>query len=215
MLLPLAWRSERLAELRSRRLLGCVAGPPLAPPLAPRFPAVLGFAELLPGVSAEEMLEGGGVRGRNVAAPMEALRRCGTVCLLGAAGVPAGGDGSLESLQWSAAPLGRRGGGHRCACRPEPGQQRLALPQTGSKRTRLLPPPFLAALQQVASQAVKARPPSFSMGTFQGTPSSFSPMAAPGSAASPGSSAFPNLPGRGVGFSECSEGGWGGSGQPS
>ncbi|XP_042747049.1 aryl hydrocarbon receptor nuclear translocator isoform X7 [Lagopus leucura] len=54
--------------------------------------------------------------------------------------------------------------------------------------------------QQVASQAVKARPPSFSMGTFQGTPSSFSPMAAPGSAASPGSSAFPNLPGRGVGF---------------
>ncbi|XP_042747054.1 aryl hydrocarbon receptor nuclear translocator isoform X12 [Lagopus leucura] len=59
---------------------------------------------------------------------------------------------------------------------------------------------FLAALQQVASQAVKARPPSFSMGTFQGTPSSFSPMAAPGSAASPGSSAFPNLPGRGVGF---------------
>ncbi|XP_042693485.1 aryl hydrocarbon receptor nuclear translocator isoform X2 [Centrocercus urophasianus] len=53
---------------------------------------------------------------------------------------------------------------------------------------------------QVASQAVKARPPSFSMGTFQGTPSSFSPMAAPGSAASPGSSAYPNLPGRGVGF---------------
>ncbi|XP_052521083.1 aryl hydrocarbon receptor nuclear translocator isoform X4 [Tympanuchus pallidicinctus] len=54
--------------------------------------------------------------------------------------------------------------------------------------------------QQVASQAVKARPPSFSMGTFQGPPSSFSPMAAPGSAASPGSSAYPNLPGRGVGF---------------
>ncbi|XP_052521088.1 aryl hydrocarbon receptor nuclear translocator isoform X9 [Tympanuchus pallidicinctus] len=53
---------------------------------------------------------------------------------------------------------------------------------------------------QVASQAVKARPPSFSMGTFQGPPSSFSPMAAPGSAASPGSSAYPNLPGRGVGF---------------
>ncbi|XP_042747050.1 aryl hydrocarbon receptor nuclear translocator isoform X8 [Lagopus leucura] len=57
-----------------------------------------------------------------------------------------------------------------------------------------------ASPAQVASQAVKARPPSFSMGTFQGTPSSFSPMAAPGSAASPGSSAFPNLPGRGVGF---------------
>ncbi|KFQ50574.1 Aryl hydrocarbon receptor nuclear translocator, partial [Nestor notabilis] len=33
--------------------------------------------------------------------------------------------------------------------------------------------------QQVASQTVKTRPPSFSMGTFQGTPSSFSPMAAP------------------------------------
>ncbi|XP_052521082.1 aryl hydrocarbon receptor nuclear translocator isoform X3 [Tympanuchus pallidicinctus] len=59
-------------------------------------------------------------------------------------------------------------------------------------------PAFTA--QQVASQAVKARPPSFSMGTFQGPPSSFSPMAAPGSAASPGSSAYPNLPGRGVGF---------------
>ncbi|XP_052521084.1 aryl hydrocarbon receptor nuclear translocator isoform X5 [Tympanuchus pallidicinctus] len=57
-----------------------------------------------------------------------------------------------------------------------------------------------ASPAQVASQAVKARPPSFSMGTFQGPPSSFSPMAAPGSAASPGSSAYPNLPGRGVGF---------------
>ncbi|XP_031463998.1 aryl hydrocarbon receptor nuclear translocator isoform X12 [Phasianus colchicus] len=53
---------------------------------------------------------------------------------------------------------------------------------------------------QVASQAVKTRPPSFSMGTFQGTPSSFSPMAAPGSTASPSSSAYPNLSGRGVGF---------------
>ncbi|XP_010722270.1 aryl hydrocarbon receptor nuclear translocator isoform X11 [Meleagris gallopavo] len=53
---------------------------------------------------------------------------------------------------------------------------------------------------QVASQAVKTRPPSFSMGTFQGSPSSFSPMAAPGSTASPSSSAYPNLSGRGVGF---------------
>ncbi|XP_031463996.1 aryl hydrocarbon receptor nuclear translocator isoform X11 [Phasianus colchicus] len=59
-------------------------------------------------------------------------------------------------------------------------------------------PAFTA--QQVASQAVKTRPPSFSMGTFQGTPSSFSPMAAPGSTASPSSSAYPNLSGRGVGF---------------
>ncbi|XP_010722269.1 aryl hydrocarbon receptor nuclear translocator isoform X9 [Meleagris gallopavo] len=59
-------------------------------------------------------------------------------------------------------------------------------------------PAFTA--QQVASQAVKTRPPSFSMGTFQGSPSSFSPMAAPGSTASPSSSAYPNLSGRGVGF---------------
>ncbi|XP_072214726.1 aryl hydrocarbon receptor nuclear translocator isoform X4 [Excalfactoria chinensis] len=53
---------------------------------------------------------------------------------------------------------------------------------------------------QVASQAVKTRPPSFSMGTFQGSPSSFSPMAAPGSTASPSSSAYPNLSGRSSGF---------------
>ncbi|KFO11171.1 Aryl hydrocarbon receptor nuclear translocator, partial [Balearica regulorum gibbericeps] len=39
--------------------------------------------------------------------------------------------------------------------------------------------------QQVASQTVKSRPPSFGMGTFQGTPSSFSPMTAPASTASP------------------------------
>ncbi|XP_046759866.1 aryl hydrocarbon receptor nuclear translocator isoform X20 [Gallus gallus] len=54
--------------------------------------------------------------------------------------------------------------------------------------------------QQVASQAVKTRPPSFSMGTFQGTPASFSPMAAPGSTASPSSAAYPNLSGRSAGF---------------
>uniref|UniRef100_A0A8C2TU92 Aryl hydrocarbon receptor nuclear translocator n=1 Tax=Coturnix japonica TaxID=93934 RepID=A0A8C2TU92_COTJA len=59
-------------------------------------------------------------------------------------------------------------------------------------------PAFTA--QQVASQAVKTRPPSFSMGTFQGTPSSFSPMAAPGSAAPPSSSAYTNISGRSSGF---------------
>ncbi|KAM6190481.1 aryl hydrocarbon receptor nuclear translocator isoform 2-T2 [Sarcoramphus papa] len=54
--------------------------------------------------------------------------------------------------------------------------------------------------QQVASQTVKTRPPSFSMGTFQGTSSSFSPMTAPGSTASPTGAAYPNLAGRGTGF---------------
>ncbi|XP_061872401.1 aryl hydrocarbon receptor nuclear translocator isoform X7 [Colius striatus] len=55
--------------------------------------------------------------------------------------------------------------------------------------------------QQVASQAVKTRPSSFSMGTFQSTPSSFSPMTAPAaSAASPTGAAYPNLAGRGTGF---------------
>ncbi|NXD17627.1 ARNT protein, partial [Nothocercus nigrocapillus] len=54
--------------------------------------------------------------------------------------------------------------------------------------------------QQVASQAVKTRPPSFAMGTFQGTQSSFSPMAAPGSSATPGGPAYPSLSGRGTGF---------------
>uniref|UniRef100_A0A8C3BV05 Aryl hydrocarbon receptor nuclear translocator n=1 Tax=Cairina moschata TaxID=8855 RepID=A0A8C3BV05_CAIMO len=61
-------------------------------------------------------------------------------------------------------------------------------------------PPFTP--QQVASQTVKTRPPSFSMGTFQGTPSSFSPMTAPGSTASPSGTAYPNLASRGTGFSE-------------
>ncbi|KAM9624202.1 aryl hydrocarbon receptor nuclear translocator isoform 15-T15 [Morphnus guianensis] len=59
-------------------------------------------------------------------------------------------------------------------------------------------PAFTA--QQVASQTVKTRPPSFSMGTFQGTPSSFSPMTAPGSTASPTGAAYPNLASRGTGF---------------
>ncbi|XP_032569113.1 aryl hydrocarbon receptor nuclear translocator isoform X8 [Chiroxiphia lanceolata] len=55
--------------------------------------------------------------------------------------------------------------------------------------------------QQVASQPVKTRPPSFSMGTFQGTPSSFSSMTAPGSTASPTAAPYPALAGRGSGFS--------------
>lgn len=59
-------------------------------------------------------------------------------------------------------------------------------------------PPFTP--QQVASQTVKTRPPSFSMGTFQGTPSSFSPMTAPGSTTSPSGTAYPNLASRGTGF---------------
>ncbi|XP_050768390.1 aryl hydrocarbon receptor nuclear translocator isoform X2 [Gymnogyps californianus] len=54
--------------------------------------------------------------------------------------------------------------------------------------------------QQVASQTVKTRPPSFGMGTFQGTSTSFSPMTAPGSTASPTGAAYPNLAGRGTGF---------------
>ncbi|XP_027558619.1 aryl hydrocarbon receptor nuclear translocator isoform X8 [Neopelma chrysocephalum] len=55
--------------------------------------------------------------------------------------------------------------------------------------------------QQVASQPVKTRPPSFGMGTFQGTPSSFSSMTAPGSTASPTAAPYPALAGRGSGFS--------------
>ncbi|XP_065509915.1 aryl hydrocarbon receptor nuclear translocator isoform X2 [Caloenas nicobarica] len=60
-------------------------------------------------------------------------------------------------------------------------------------------PPFTP--QQVTSQTVKTRPPSFSMGTFQGSASSFSAMAAPGSTASPTGATYPNLAGRGAGFS--------------
>uniref|UniRef100_A0A8C6YVC1 Aryl hydrocarbon receptor nuclear translocator n=1 Tax=Nothoprocta perdicaria TaxID=30464 RepID=A0A8C6YVC1_NOTPE len=54
--------------------------------------------------------------------------------------------------------------------------------------------------QQVASQAVKTRPSSFGMGTFQGTQSSFSPMTAPGSTTSPSGPTYPNLAGRGTSF---------------
>ncbi|XP_054854046.1 aryl hydrocarbon receptor nuclear translocator isoform X2 [Eublepharis macularius] len=59
-------------------------------------------------------------------------------------------------------------------------------------------PSFTA--QQAASQAVKARPSSFSMGAFQTTPSSFSPMSTPGSTASPGGAAYSSLAGRSTGF---------------
>ncbi|KAF4801020.1 Aryl hydrocarbon receptor nuclear translocator [Turdus rufiventris] len=51
------------------------------------------------------------------------------------------------------------------------------------------------------SQAVKTRAPSFGMGTFQGTPSSFSSMAAPGSTAAPTTAPYPALASRGTGFS--------------
>ncbi|NXH18631.1 ARNT protein, partial [Bucco capensis] len=54
--------------------------------------------------------------------------------------------------------------------------------------------------QQVPAQTVKTRPPSFSMGTFQGTPASFSPMTTSGSTASPAAAAYPNLASRGTGF---------------
>ncbi|KAM9368454.1 aryl hydrocarbon receptor nuclear translocator isoform 2-T2 [Phaethornis superciliosus] len=53
---------------------------------------------------------------------------------------------------------------------------------------------------QVASQTVKTRPPSFTMGTFPGTPSSFSPMAAPSSTTSPTGATYPNLSTRGTAF---------------
>ncbi|XP_061462551.1 aryl hydrocarbon receptor nuclear translocator isoform X3 [Rhineura floridana] len=59
-------------------------------------------------------------------------------------------------------------------------------------------PPFTA--QQAASQAVKPRPPSFAMGAFQGTPSSFSAMATPGSTALPGRAAYPSLTSRNASF---------------
>ncbi|NWU96688.1 ARNT protein, partial [Upupa epops] len=69
---------------------------------------------------------------------------------------------------------------------------------SGTSWTSGTRPPFTA--QQVASQAVKTRPPSFSMGTFQGTQSTFSPMTAPGSTASPTGSAYPNIASRSTGF---------------
>ncbi|KAL2307032.1 hypothetical protein Nmel_004986 [Mimus melanotis] len=63
--------------------------------------------------------------------------------------------------------------------------------------------------QQVASQAMKTRAPSFGMGTFQGTPSSFGSMAPPGSTASPTTAPYPALASRATGFSE-----WGPWGRP-
>ncbi|XP_077176140.1 aryl hydrocarbon receptor nuclear translocator isoform X2 [Paroedura picta] len=59
-------------------------------------------------------------------------------------------------------------------------------------------PSFTA--QQVASQAVKTRPSSFSMGAFQTSPPSFSPMSTPGATASPGATAYPSLASRNAGF---------------
>ncbi|XP_034280964.1 aryl hydrocarbon receptor nuclear translocator isoform X3 [Pantherophis guttatus] len=59
-------------------------------------------------------------------------------------------------------------------------------------------PPFTA--QPAASQSVKTRPPSFAMGSFQATPSSFGPMPNPGSAASPAGAPYPNLAGRNAPF---------------
>ncbi|XP_042297062.1 aryl hydrocarbon receptor nuclear translocator isoform X3 [Sceloporus undulatus] len=65
-------------------------------------------------------------------------------------------------------------------------------------------PSFTA--QQVASQAIKTRAPSFAMGSFQSTPSSFSPMSTPGSTASPGgSTAYPSLASRNATFRESGQ----------
>uniref|UniRef100_A0A8C3KHD7 Aryl hydrocarbon receptor nuclear translocator n=1 Tax=Calidris pygmaea TaxID=425635 RepID=A0A8C3KHD7_9CHAR len=60
----------------------------------------------------------------------------------------------------------------------------VAKPQTPAVRSRINP--FLLFLSY--------------MGTFQSTPSSFSPMTAPGSTASPTGTAYPNLASRGTGF---------------
>ncbi|XP_044305085.1 aryl hydrocarbon receptor nuclear translocator isoform X2 [Varanus komodoensis] len=59
-------------------------------------------------------------------------------------------------------------------------------------------PSFTA--QQVASQAVKTQPPSFAVGTFQATSSSFSPMSTSSSSASPGRATYPSLAGRNTNF---------------
>lgn len=118
--------------------------------------------------------------------------------------------------------MGKNGRGHTLCtyfllwrqvirCEAGPVQQLLTVVKIRVKITgSLLPLPFLVVFQQVASQTVKTRPPSFSMGAFQGTPSSFSPMTAPGSTASPSGTAYPNLASRGTGFSEYSLWGWGG-----
>uniref|UniRef100_A0A670ZE47 Aryl hydrocarbon receptor nuclear translocator n=1 Tax=Pseudonaja textilis TaxID=8673 RepID=A0A670ZE47_PSETE len=75
---------------------------------------------------------------------------------------------------------------------PSPSQISRGAWATGSR------PPFTA--QPAASQPVKTRPPAFAMGSFQATPSSFSPMPNPGSAASPAGAPYPNLAGRNAPF---------------
>uniref|UniRef100_A0A670ZFW9 Aryl hydrocarbon receptor nuclear translocator n=1 Tax=Pseudonaja textilis TaxID=8673 RepID=A0A670ZFW9_PSETE len=70
---------------------------------------------------------------------------------------------------------------------PSPSQISRGAWATGSR------PPFTA-------QPVKTRPPAFAMGSFQATPSSFSPMPNPGSAASPAGAPYPNLAGRNAPF---------------
>uniref|UniRef100_A0A8C0GP62 Aryl hydrocarbon receptor nuclear translocator n=1 Tax=Chelonoidis abingdonii TaxID=106734 RepID=A0A8C0GP62_CHEAB len=71
-------------------------------------------------------------------------------------------------------------------------------PVTATNWVSATRPSFTA--QQVASQTAKTRSSSFGIGSFQGTPSSFSPMSAPGSTASPGGAAYPPLANRGTGF---------------
>uniref|UniRef100_A0A8C3SBS0 Aryl hydrocarbon receptor nuclear translocator n=1 Tax=Chelydra serpentina TaxID=8475 RepID=A0A8C3SBS0_CHESE len=71
-------------------------------------------------------------------------------------------------------------------------------PVTATNWVSATRPSFTA--QQVASQTAKTRSPSFGMGSFQGTPSSFSPMSTPGSTASPGRAAYPPLSNRSTGF---------------
>ncbi|XP_008168539.2 aryl hydrocarbon receptor nuclear translocator isoform X1 [Chrysemys picta bellii] len=71
-------------------------------------------------------------------------------------------------------------------------------PVTATNWVSATRPSFTA--QQVPSQTAKTRSPSFGMGSFQGTPSSFSPMSTPGSTASPGRAAYPALASRGTGF---------------
>ncbi|XP_070622370.1 aryl hydrocarbon receptor nuclear translocator [Erythrolamprus reginae] len=69
---------------------------------------------------------------------------------------------------------------------------------SGSAWTSGSRPPFAAPA--AASQPVKTRPPSFAVGSFQATPSSFSPMPNPGSAASPAGAPYANLAGRNAPF---------------
>ncbi|XP_073179497.1 aryl hydrocarbon receptor nuclear translocator isoform X3 [Lepidochelys kempii] len=71
-------------------------------------------------------------------------------------------------------------------------------PVTATNWVSATRPSFTA--RQVASQTAKTRSPSFGMGSFQGTPSSFSPMSTPGSTASPGGAAYPPLANRSTGF---------------